>query len=542
MILENVQTLNSGVPTRSTKYPGSLQLPQNHLQYCPICESPHLVYRFISQGYPIAQCKDCELLLTNPQPSRQIQLKEIESHGQSNPLRAATSKLYFEQLKAYRGAAGGTLLLLDTKEGGIVQEATSHGYATTELNFSATFEEDLNRLGQTGYLFDVCMLVYTLEKMPDPIDTLNKIRALLKSDGVLLLVTPSLDSWSARLLNKNWPEFRPEHLFYFDLNSIRNLLYKTNFHKVSITSEKRLTNLKHLHRRLSDFNWPKLAALLKIVNVLMPAIVGERDLTMAASGMVVLAQPGVPKSQPKLSVVLPVFNEKTTFSTLMGQLAEKQMPGLDIELIIVESNSADGTRDDVLKYQNHPRVKVILQDRPQGKGFAVRTGFEYMTGDYVLIQDADLEYDLNDYESLLQPLINYQKTFVIGSRHSKSKDSWKIREFNDSPILATFFNLGHIIFLFLLNMLYYQKLNDPFSMFKVFRRDCIYGLTFECNRFDFDFELVIKLIRNGCKPFEIPVNYSARSLQEGKKVSMLRDPLTWIRALIKYRFAPLGKK
>ena len=96
-----------------------------------------------------------------------------------------------------------------------------------------------------------------------------------------------------------------------------------------------------------------------------------------------------------------------------------------------------------------------------------------------------------------------------------------------------------MFFLGLFNFIYRQRLKDPFSMFKVFRRECLYGLTFECNRFDFDFEIVIKLLRKGYRPIELPVNYRARSPSEGKKVSMVRDPLTWIRALLKFRWGRL---
>ena len=106
-------------------------------------------------------------------------------------------------------------------------------------------------------------------------------------------------------------------------------------------------------------------------------------------------------------------------------------------------------------------------------------------------------------------------------------------------MLAAFFNFGHVLFLGLFNAIYRQRLNDPFSMFKVFRRQCLYGVTFECNRFDFDFELVIKLLRKGYRATELPVNYHARSFSAGKKVSLVRDPLTWLRALVKFRFSPL---
>ena len=97
-------------------------------------------------------------------------------------------------------------------------------------------------------------------------------------------------------------------------------------------------------------------------------------------------------------------------------------------------------------------------------------------------------------------------------------------------------NLGHWLFATLLNLLYQQRLKDPFTMYKVFRADGLHNLNFECDRFDFDFELVIKLVRKGYVPFEIPVNYRLRSFDEGKKVNICRDPLTWLRAIVKFRF------
>jgi hypothetical protein len=102
-------------------------------------------------------------------------------------------------------------------------------------------------------------------------------------------------------------------------------------------------------------------------------------------------------------------------------------------------------------------------------------------------------------------------------------------------------NVGHLFFTGLFNVVYGQRMRDPFTMFKVFRRDCLYGLTFESNRFDFDWELVAKLVRAGYVPLEIPVNYSSRSFSKGKKVSLWRDPWTFFRACFKYRFVPLGK-
>ena len=266
-------------------------------------------------------------------------------------------------------------------------------------------------------------------------------------------------------------------------------------------------------------------------------------LTVQPFQIIAIAQRGAlaPRAERhlRLSVVMPVYNEKGTFRDVVDQLLAKAIPGIDIEICIVESNSTDGTRDEVLRYKDHARVRLLLEDRPSGKGHAVRKGLQIANGDIVLIQDADLEYDLGDYEKLLEPITSNQAAFVLGSRHRVGEHAWQLREFSDQRGLAHVMNLGHAFFTWLLNFIFRQKLRDPFTMFKVFRRDCINNLRFECNRFDFDPELVGKLIRNGFQPIEIDVHYKSRSFHQGKKVSFFRDPPTWIRACVKHRYSNL---
>jgi glycosyltransferase involved in cell wall biosynthesis len=238
-----------------------------------------------------------------------------------------------------------------------------------------------------------------------------------------------------------------------------------------------------------------------------------------------------------LSIVVPIYNEVATARAALDAILAKEVPGWTIQIIVVESNSSDGTRDIVLGYQSHPRVKLILQDAPRGKGHAVRAGFTQATGDVVLIQDADLEYDLNDYDVLLAPIAAGRQAFVLGSRHGAG--GWAIRQFSDQPARALVMNVAHWGFTLMVNAALGVWLRDPFTMYKVFRRECLDGLTFECDRFDFDWELLIKLIRKGYRPIEIPISYKSRSFKEGKKISMLHDPITWVRALVKYGVMPM---
>jgi len=250
-----------------------------------------------------------------------------------------------------------------------------------------------------------------------------------------------------------------------------------------------------------------------------------------------MSHPFPPIQHGVLSVVVPIYNEASTVRVALDAILAKEVPGWRLEIILVESNSTDGTRDIVCSYETHPRVKIILEDRPRGKGHAVRAGFEHATGDVILIQDADLEYDLNDYDVLLAPLAAGRQSFVLGSRHGTG--GWAIRKFSDQPVQALILNCAHWGFTLMINVSLGIWLRDPFTMYKVFRRDCLEGLTFECNRFDFDWELLIKLVRKGHRPIEIPISYKSRSFKEGKKISMFRDPVTWIWALAKFRFKRL---
>ena len=246
----------------------------------------------------------------------------------------------------------------------------------------------------------------------------------------------------------------------------------------------------------------------------------------------------LPPTPLTLSVIVPIFNEAATLRTALDAIVAKFVAGWEIELIFIESNSTDGSRAIVETYRSHPRVTLLLEDKPRGKGHAVRAALARATGNFILIQDADLEYDLNDYEKLLAPLASGERAFVLGSRHGPG-DGFAMRKFDDQPFHAFLLNSAHWTFTLLIDISLGIWLKDPFTMYKVFRRDAIKGLTLKCNRFDFDWELLIKLIRAGHRPIEIPISYNSRSFKEGKKIRMFRDPLTWIVAWAKARFGPL---
>lgn len=235
----------------------------------------------------------------------------------------------------------------------------------------------------------------------------------------------------------------------------------------------------------------------------------------------------------KLSIIIPVYNEAATVEILLEKVFTVKIPKITKEIIIVESNSTDGTREIIKKYEK--KCKILYQDKQLGKGSALKLGFQHATGDIILIQDADLEYEPEEYPKLLKPIIENKISFVIGSR-PMGKDSWKIREYLKDTVYARLLNIGGLFYNALFNALYGVHLTDPSTMFKVFKKECIKDITFKCNYFDLDWEIVAKLVKKGYKPIEIPISYTSRSLKEGKKIRVVRDGFLVFLAILRFRF------
>ncbi len=237
-----------------------------------------------------------------------------------------------------------------------------------------------------------------------------------------------------------------------------------------------------------------------------------------------------------VSIIIPAYNEIKTINILLNKVIQYKFLNSEIqkEIIVVDSNSSDGTSLILEKFSKENKIKLIKQAKPMGKGHAVRDGIKIASGNIILIQDADLEYDVEDYEKLIEPIFYNETKFVLGTRHN-SINPFKMREMLDSPIKAFILNFGHLFLQSLFNFLYSQKLTDIFTMYKVFHVDCIKNLNFYCNRFDFDAELVCKIILNGYKPKEISIKYKSRDFNDGKKVSFLLDPPKILWSIIKIR-------
>jgi len=237
-----------------------------------------------------------------------------------------------------------------------------------------------------------------------------------------------------------------------------------------------------------------------------------------------------------LNVVMPVYNEAKTVRSVIEDVLESKITGLEIYLIIIGGGSNDGSDEIIQEFTGRFNVKILIQNSPSGKGNAVREGFKHLKNGIVLIQDGDQEYRVEDYPKLVEPILKGQTDFVLGSRYSTGA----MRKFGVFGFRSSVMNFGHLMFTFLFNTIYRVQLKDPFTMFKVFNSKCIDNIKFVSNRFDFDYELLAKLIRSGFVPLEIPITYTSRGFDEGKKIKFVRDPASWLVALVKFKYCRIN--
>jgi glycosyltransferase involved in cell wall biosynthesis len=224
----------------------------------------------------------------------------------------------------------------------------------------------------------------------------------------------------------------------------------------------------------------------------------------------------------KLSVIIPCYNELETIDAII--LAVKQSPYPDKEIVIVDDCSTDGTRERLKNGIEHQVDRVIYHDVNQGKGAAIRSGISYASGDIVIIQDADLEYDPNEYCRVVAPILNGKADVVFGSRFMGSEAH---------RVVYFWHRIGNGLLTLLSNIFTNLNLTDMETCYKAFRREIIQSIAIEEERFGFEPEITAKLAKKRCVIYEVGISYYGRTYDEGKKIGW-KDGFSALRCIIKY--------
>jgi len=224
----------------------------------------------------------------------------------------------------------------------------------------------------------------------------------------------------------------------------------------------------------------------------------------------------------KLSVIIPVYNEASTIRRILDRV---RAVDLEKEIILIDDGSTDGSRELLKELATEdPSLKVIYHERNHGKGAALRTGFQAATGDYVIVQDADLEYDPEDYHLVVKPVLEGRAEVVYGSRFMGSYED-----------MTTLHYWGNRLLTFLTNLLYGVRLTDMETCYKLIPTVLIQSVRIRSDRFNFEPEITAKILKRGHKICEVPISYAGRQFSEGKKITW-RDGIVALWCLVKYRF------
>jgi len=228
----------------------------------------------------------------------------------------------------------------------------------------------------------------------------------------------------------------------------------------------------------------------------------------------------------KLSIIIPVYNEEKTILKVLDKVKKVKLNDITKEIILVDDFSTDGTKN-ILSELKDSSLKIFFHQKNHGKGAAIRTALKHATGDIIIIQDADLEYEPEEYPKLLEPIIENETKVVYGSRlkaiRKNIKNMYKLHY------------IGNTVLTLMTNLLYGSMISDMETCYKVFRKEVIKDMKLKARRFDFEPEITAKILKKGYKIKEVPINFVGRSFNEGKKITW-KDGIKALYSLVKYRF------
>jgi ribosomal protein S27E len=519
----------------------AVQAARNRDTYvpCPVCDTKDSQHLFYKRGVRFVRCASCALVYVNPTGGPALNYFDIEASGQyriahdRQLLEANFAALLGLVEASFAEAMGRTprkAVLVGRHISGFLESSAARQMGLRLANPDDSQFQEFRDHANVEFLVktlqgdeDVIILNEFLEGTNRTQVAVRRIEAALGSATWLVVAYANIDSLPARLLRRYWPHFFDNKSAFFNTGNVGELLHQCGYR---LHSQKKMPSsysvgyvADRVTSHLDETEFLHFGAL-PIPSGISVAFFRKADVDS--------------EPKEKLSIILPAFNEVRYIRDVVEAVLAKTVE-IEKEVIIVESNSSDGTRDIVREFEGRPGVKVLYEERAQGKGHAVRTGLAAASGSIILIQDADFEYDLDDYDALLKPILLRKTSFVLGSR-SLGLDDWKVRRYASTPLRGLLMNLAQVGFAKTFNGLYQQNVTDVNTMFKVFRRECLNGVELVCDGFNLDIELACKIVKNGYPPMEVPVNYVSRGFDEGKKINFWRDAFPSYAAFFRYRF------
>ncbi|NOU26700.1 MAG: glycosyltransferase [Polyangiaceae bacterium] len=505
---------------------------------CPVCGSSVNGYLFHKRGVRFVRCLACGLVYVNPtggEGANYFDMNAFEAHRDPrdrghylNTVRSAVAKMCDEYTRRVGRAPRRVLLvgryLPEFRTDG---DLVGRGVVVVEVDQSQF--DALRRTGDARSLIEHITPEVDLVVLNEYIEATSHMRSVVSGiqqashpEAWVGVVYANAASLPARILRRYWPR-------YFDMKSA--FLSAPNIAELFVGAGYEMVRQRAVPSELSaGYALERMSSAPKGVTQSLRAL----ELKVPTGTHQALFRRRSVRAPEKLTIVLPVYNEARYVADVIEAVLAKQVK-IPKEVIVVESNSTDGTRDIVKRFEGRDGIKVIYEDAPRGKGRAVRTGLAAASGTIILIQDADFEYDLDDYDALLEPILQHKTSFVLGSR-SLGLDDWKVRKYAATPIRGFLMNFAQVGFAKTFNLLYQQQVTDVNTMFKVFRAECLDGVDLVSEGFNLDIELACRIVKNGYAPMEVPVNYVSRGFDEGKKIDFWRDAWPSYLAFFRFRF------
>ena len=504
---------------------------------CSLCQHDGADYLFYRSGIRYVRCRTCRLVYVNPVAESPTNYFDMVREGRL--VTARDRRWAARDLEAFIEAVAASfarsqdrpprsMVLVGRFLPELAERRTAERFG---LKIIQPSDEEFSRLSLDSDIEflsdalaagpDLIILNEFLEACVHPRRVVASLRSAAGPATWFCVSYSNTASMPAKFMRRHWPALLQHKTVFFDAENLSAVMAVNGLSVAAQFPFPSHRTLAYVLDRTAPRSQPKRGPTRALFEAVAVPVRAGHQVSLfrpeAASG----------RAREKLSIILPAYNEERYIAQVIDAVLAKPL-GVERELIIVESNSRDGTREIVKRYERHPDVRVLLEDRPRGKGHAVRAGLRLATGSIILIQDADFEYDIDDYDGLLEPILQRRTQFVLGSR-SLGRDDWKVRRYARNPVKALAMNLAQLGFAKTFNLLYQQRTTDINTMFKVFRRECLDGIELVGDGFDLDIELVCKLVRAGFAPMEVPVNYVSRGFDEGKKINFWRDafPSYW---------------